>query len=133
MSKKLVTQPALVQLTDFNNDVRVTCESISSNGKNTFLKFLIQNQSPVSEFHIGSLQLTLIQNSGNLKKLNPKYIAESAGVLPKKESTIVVVAENQSVIQPNEVFVFEMEDQVKKTKLVINISSNNFLGKGATF
>ncbi|MGI8636238.1 MAG: hypothetical protein ACR2KZ_12625, partial [Segetibacter sp.] len=128
-SKRLITEAALSHLNDNNNEVRITCQNISTNDKNVFLKFLIQNNNAAADFNIGSLQLTVIKNDGNLKKLHPKYIAESAHILPKNESSMVVVAENQTAIEPSEAVVFEMEDQSKKTKLTINISGDNFSGK----
>lgn len=128
-SKKIATQPSLFHLTDINNQVRLTCQGISTNGKNTFLKFVIQNQRTDSAFSIGSLQMSYIQNSGKLNKLNVRNISDSRVVLPKKELPIVIVTENQPTIEPNEVFIFEMEDQSQSTRLMINISTDNFVGK----
>ncbi|MCW3082593.1 hypothetical protein, partial [Segetibacter sp.] len=127
-SKKVMAQSAYLDLTDSNNDIKLTCQGITSNGKNTFLKFLVQNSNPDAEFTIGALKMTYIQNNGNFKKLNPRYI--SPGVTSsKKEFPIVVVTESQPAIAPDEVFVFEVEDQLKKTKLTLNISGDKFLSK----
>ena len=60
-AKRLVINPALSYLNDNNNEVKIICQSIFSNDKNVFLKFLVKNNSAVSDFDIGSLQLTVIK------------------------------------------------------------------------
>ncbi|GEO07776.1 hypothetical protein [Segetibacter aerophilus] len=126
-SQKVLMQPASYNIADVNNDVKLTFQGISTNGRNTFFKFLVQNYSP-NDFNIGTLQMTYIPNFGKLKKLNPRYISSSA-TTSKKEFPFVVVTENQPKIEPNEVFVFEMEDQLKKTKLTLNITGDKFLNR----
>jgi tetratricopeptide (TPR) repeat protein len=128
-SRKIITQTALLHLTDSNRQVKLICQGISTNGKNTFIKFLIKNDRQDSEFNIGALQMMHIQNSGKLKKLGLRYISDAEVVLPKREMSIVVVTENPSAIERNEVFVFEMEDQSQNTKLTINLGADNFPGK----
>jgi hypothetical protein len=91
-------KPSL-NITDINNDVKITCQNITFNGNNTFIKFLVQNLSPTTEFTVGNLQLTYIKNYGILKKLNPNYISDFPVVLPKKELTVVYVAQTPLVFR----------------------------------
>jgi hypothetical protein len=113
-------KPSL-NITDINNDVKITCQNITFNGNNTFIKFLVQNLSPTTEFTVGNLQLTYIKNYGILKKLNPNYISDFPVVLPKKELTVVYVAQTPLRVQADEVFVFEMQDRLKQVRLSINL------------
>jgi hypothetical protein len=56
-----------------------------------------------------------------LKKLNPNYISDFPVVLPKKELTVVYVAQTPVGVQADEVFVFEMQDRLKQVRLSINL------------
>lgn len=127
-SKKFITQPSRLNISDSSNDVKLTCQGIAFNGKNVFIKFLIRNESS-SPFNIGNFQLLYLKNYGILKKLNPRYISETPAILPNKDYPVVYVTEAPRSIQPDEVFVFEMEDQSKQIHMIVNVAGADFLQK----
>lgn len=124
--KRIVAQRPNLNLVDSNNNVRLICQNIIANGSNTLLKFLVQNQS-TTDFNIGLLQMIYIKNDGSVKKINPQNISGATVILPKQESPLVFITKSPTGIESGEVFIFEMEDLLKRTKLTINLSSANFL------
>jgi hypothetical protein len=64
-----------------------------------------------------------------LKKLKGGYFQDPTTIKSKNQSQLVYIVEDPGLIESNEVFMFEMEDLAKKTRLSININANAFLGK----
>jgi hypothetical protein len=106
----------------------LVCQNISSNGKHYFIKFLIQNNN-AEDFSIGSTELLHVKNSGSPKKLRGSYFQDLPTVKAKTQTQLVYIVEDPGLIESNEVFMFEMEDTAKKTKLALNINASIFAGK----
>jgi hypothetical protein len=123
----LSEKPSL-NLVDSNTNMSLVCQNISSNGKHYFIKFLIQNNN-AEDFSIGSTELLHVKNSGSPKKLRGSYFQDLPTVKAKTQTQLVYIVEDPGLIESNEVFMFEMEDTAKKTKLTLNINASIFAGK----
>ena len=128
ISSTILLQKPRLDLTDSNNHVTLVCQDIRVNGKNSFLKFAIQNNGE-SDFTPGLLQLLYINNYGILQNLKPNYLTDMKAIAPKKEMQLIYATHAPVAVEASEVFIFEMEDKMKKTKLAINIPGEVYLNK----
>jgi tetratricopeptide (TPR) repeat protein len=128
LAQKVLSEQPSLNLIDSTNNMRLICQNILADGKHTFIKFLIQNNTS-EDFNIGSTELLYVKNYGILKKLKGGYFQDPTTIKSKNQSQLVYIVEDPGLIESNEVFMFEMEDLAKKTRLSININANAFLGK----
>ncbi|HEX8460635.1 MAG TPA: hypothetical protein VF623_04375, partial [Segetibacter sp.] len=128
-AKQVLNEKPSLNISDSNNYVKLTCQGISTNGKKSYIKFRVQNYNAGKEFSIGSINMMYIKNYSPLKRMQGEYIADNSSSNIKGELQLVYIVETPDAIEANEVFVFEMEDQSKVTKLAVNIKGENFIQK----
>jgi tetratricopeptide (TPR) repeat protein len=127
-AKKLLLKTPTVNIADSNNNVKLVCQAITTNGKNSFIRFLIKDEGPSQKFQIGAIQFTYIKNYGILRTLNGEVMQENSSA--ENESQLVYIVQTPEGVEANEAFIFEVEDKEKKNRLTVNISGAVFLGKG---
>jgi hypothetical protein len=120
ISNKIIAEKGSLNVTDSAGSIKVTCQHISFNGSNSYIKFLIQNNSS-TDFLTGPIQLRLVKKSGIIKEINQRFITNFPVVMPKKEFPIVYVSSANVDIDPSDILILEVNDRTKKTKLKLNI------------
>ncbi|MDB5250696.1 MAG: hypothetical protein JWQ40_5090 [Segetibacter sp.] len=127
-SQKLLMEAAKLNLLDSNNGIKLVCTNIAVINNKAYLKFLIENKSK-EDFNPDTVEISYIKNYGVLQKLKGQYVAGHQAIPQKKDVTFVYVADAPPGVQPDEVFIVEVEDQLKKTKLILNIAGSYYLNK----
>jgi hypothetical protein len=127
ISSRILAAKGKLDLSDSCRGVKLVCEGVTVDGISSFMKFVIRNDSNYEEFVPGSTQLLYIKNYGILQRLSSRYVTEFKTVPPKGDLAIVYVTETPLAVTADEVFIFEMEDKFKKTKLTINIPGEAYL------
>lgn len=110
-----------LKLTDSSNYIKLICQDISFIGTNAYIKVLIQNYSETASFLTDTLQVSIKKNNGIIKKLNQRFISGFPEVMPLKELILVSFADASTGVDPDDVFILEMDDKTKKTKLALQI------------
>lgn len=121
----LMESPRL-DLTASENKIKLTCQGISFEGTNVYLKFLIQNNSK-TDFLTGAMMLTWTKKTGNRIKLYPVYLfpAFLPIITPDHQAVIIYVCKSY-YINDNEKLDFELNDRLNKSKLEITISGSKY-------
>lgn len=110
-----------VKLSDSSNYVKLICQDISFIGSNAYIKVLIQNYSETTNFSTDTLHVSIKKNNGVIKKLDQRFISNFPVILPLKESVLVSFADASANIEPDDIFILEMQDRVRKTKLTVQV------------
>jgi len=111
----------LLKLSDSSDYVKLICQDISFIGSNAYIKVLIQNYSPTTEFLTDTLHVSIKKNNGIIKELNQRFISNFPIIMPLKESVLVSFADAAMNIAPDDIFIVEMRDKMRKTKLVVQV------------
>ncbi|MEJ7682423.1 MAG: hypothetical protein WKG06_32145 [Segetibacter sp.] len=101
--------------------MKLTCQDISFIGTNAYIKVLVQNLSATENFLTDTLQVSIKKNNGVVKKLSQRFISNFPIVMPLKEYVLVYFADASIAVEPDDIFILEMKDRMKKTKLVIQV------------
>lgn len=120
VSGAVLAQKPRIYFTDSSNSVQLICQDISFKSGDAYIKLLVQNKG-TSHFSSDSLQVTYIKNYGILKKLKPLYLSGVPDILPGKEAQIVYAVAAIPDVEANEIFILEVEDKLKKSKLTIHL------------
>ena len=124
LSEGLSSSPAMssaMNLVDSIDYIKLICQDISFIGSNAYIKVLIQNYSTTSSFLTDTLQVSLKKNNGALKKLDQRFISSFPVITPLGESIFVSFADASVGVDPDDIFILEMRDKTKKTKLALQI------------
>lgn len=111
----------LLKLSDSSDYVKLICQDISFIGSNAYIKVLIQNYSPTTEFLTDTLHVSIKKNNGIIKELNQRFISNFPIIMPLKESVLVSFADAAMNVAPDDIFIVEMRDKMRKTKLVVQV------------
>ncbi|HEX8277535.1 MAG TPA: hypothetical protein VF540_02530 [Segetibacter sp.] len=111
----------LLNLADSSNNVKLTCQDISFIGTNAYIKVLIQNYRDSVSFLTDTLQVSIKKNNGTVKKLDQRFISNFPVVMPQKELVLVYFADASIAVDPDDIFILQMEDKLKQTKLMIQV------------
>lgn len=111
----------MLNLYDSSNYVKLICQDISFIGSNAYIKVLIQNFSATVNFLTDTLQVSIKNNNGVIKKLDQRFISNFPVVKPQAETVLVFFADASIAVGADDTFILEMEDKMKQTKLVIQV------------
>ncbi len=110
-----------LKLSDSSDYVKLICQDISFIGSNAYIKVLIQNYSPTTQFTTDTLHVSIKKNDGSIKKLDQRFISNFPVIMPMKESVLVSFADATMNIDPDDIFIVEMQDKIRKTKLTVQV------------
>ncbi len=127
LGKTVMAQPNRLSISDSTNSITVTCENIVFNGREAYLKLLIHNKNSLFDFYGDDLRMTYIKNYGILIKSRPVNITGTPNVMAGNQTELVYVTEAFADVQPNEVFILEIEDMKKQTKLTLHIPGEDYM------
>ncbi|HKG67460.1 MAG TPA: hypothetical protein VKA92_01230, partial [Segetibacter sp.] len=111
----------LLNLVDSSNYVKLICQDISFIGTNAYIKMLVQNNSDSVNFLTDTLQVSIKKNNGAVKKLDQRFISNFPVVKPQNELVLVYFADASIAVEPDDIFILQMEDKLKQTKLMIQV------------
>ena len=111
----------LLNLADSSNYVKLICQDISFIGTNAYVKMLVQNYSLSESFLTDTLRVSIKKNNGSVKKLDQRFISNFPVVLPQEELVLVYFADASIAVDPDDIFILQMEDKLKQTKLMIQV------------
>jgi hypothetical protein len=97
------------------------CQDISFIGTNAYIKVLVQNNSDSINFLTDTLQVLIKKNNGVVKKLDQRFISNFPIVKPQNELVLVYFADASIAVDPDDIFILQMEDKLKQTKLMIQV------------
>lgn len=106
---------------DSSDQVKLICQDISFIGSNAYVKVLIQNYSSTESFLTDTLQVSIKKNNGTLRKLDQRFISSFPTITPLKELVFVSFADASIGVEPDDIFILEMRNRLKKTKLAVQI------------
>ena len=115
------TEAPELKFFDSSDYVKLTCQDISFIGTNAYIKMLVQNFSTTTNFLTDTLQVSIKKNNGIVKKLDQRFISNFPVVKPLDEYVLVYFADASIAVEPDDIFILEMENRMKKTKLVIQV------------
>lgn len=118
------TDVSQLKLSDSSDYIKFTCQDISFIGSNAYIKVLIQNSSLSSQFQTDTLHVSVIKNNGSIKKLNQRFVSNFPIVMPLKELVLVSFSDASFGLEPDDVFIIEMKDKSRKTKLAVQVPWN---------
>ena len=120
-------------ISNSDNKVKLTLQSINFEGANVYLKFLIENKSK-TDFLTGAMMLTWTKKAGNKIKLYPLYLfpAFLPIVTPGNQAQVIYVCKSYYV-SDNEKLNFELSDRLNKTKMEITIPGKKYGEEEARF
>lgn len=124
LSKEVSSAPAVlpsINLVDSSDYIKLTCQDISFIGANAYIKVLIQNYSSTASFPTDTLQVSIKKNNGTIRKLDQRFISSFPVITPLNENVFVSFADASAGIDPDDVFILEMRNKIKKTKLALQI------------
>jgi tetratricopeptide (TPR) repeat protein len=124
ISKEVLTRTGDLKLSDSSDNIKLTCESISSKDNNVYLKLRLKNND-TTDFITGPMQLNVIKKDKSVKALRPLYVSNFPIVLPKKEFVIVYATKTYQIDKGDQL-AFELQDLEKNKKLKITIPPASF-------
>ncbi|CAA9468275.1 MAG: Octanoate-[acyl-carrier-protein]-protein-N-octanoyltransferase [uncultured Segetibacter sp.] len=120
-TEKVPAGTASLSFSDSSNYVKLICQDISFIGTNAYIKVLIQNYSPSASFLTDTLQVSIKQKNGIIKNLGQRFFSNFPVVLPQKELVLVYFADASIAVEPDDIFILQMQDKLKQTKLVVQV------------
>jgi hypothetical protein len=115
------TGVAALRLSDSSDYIKMICQDISFIGTNIYTKVLIQNYSEYVDFPTDTLLVSLKKNNGTVNRLDQRFISNFPVVPPLGEFVLVSLAEAPAAIAPDDTFIIEMKNKLKKTKLTVQV------------
>ncbi|WP_018611313.1 hypothetical protein [Segetibacter koreensis] len=110
-----------LKLYDSSDYVKMICQDISFIGSNAYIKVLIQNYSPTIEFLTDTLHVSIKKNNGTIKKLDQRFVSNFPVIKPLDESVLVSLADAAVNVEPDDIFIIEMKDKMRRTKLTVQV------------
>ncbi|HEX8278382.1 MAG TPA: hypothetical protein VF540_06785, partial [Segetibacter sp.] len=72
-------------------------------------------------FLTDTLQVSIKKNNGIEKKLDQRFTSNFPIVMPQKELVLVYFADASIAVDSDDIFILQMEDKLKQTKLMIEV------------